>query len=140
MPEILHEIPIAADAKKVYEALTDQAGLAAWWTPQVVATPALGSIAEFVFPGIVLKMEVSALEPERRVEWKVEEAVPEWDNTVVAWDLKPARNGTTLLFGHRNFASSGGMFARYSISWAWHIMSLKDYLETGKGRPGPTPF
>ena len=140
MPDILHELTIAAPVEKVYHALTDQKGLASWWTPVVAAQAKIESIAEFTFPGIVLKMRISRLEPGRGVTWSVVEAVPDWNDTQVTWDLTPVPNGTKVLLGHRNYASTEGMYARFNISWAWHFISLKDYLETGEGRPGPTPF
>ncbi len=33
----------------VYKAITEQEGLAAWWTFETIATPEVGSIAEFKF-------------------------------------------------------------------------------------------
>src|SRR5713226_6682291 len=141
MPDVLLEVSIAATPVRVYEAITEAQGLSNWWTPDVVAKPAVGSVAEFVFTGgpggrFVVKMEIAALEPVRRVQWTVKEGVPDWAGTHVTWDLTPADNATRVRFGHRNYASTEGSFASVGYSWAWYLASLKDYLETGKGRPG----
>jgi len=58
------------------------------YATEVVAKPAVGSVAEFVFTGgpggrFVVKMEIAALEPGRRVQWTVKEGVPDWAGTHV---------------------------------------------------------
>jgi len=36
-------------------------------------------------------------------------------------------------------ASAEESLAGASYTWAWYLTSLKDYLETGIGRPGQAP-
>jgi uncharacterized protein YndB with AHSA1/START domain len=142
MPDVLLEVRIAATPDKVYQAITEGQGLASWWTPEVVARPEVGSVAEFTFRGgpagrFVVKMEIATLEPGRKVEWKVtDDPFPDWVGTRITWDLAPVENGTKVRFGHRDYASIEGSFASVGYSWAWYLSSLKDYLETGTGRPG----
>jgi uncharacterized protein YndB with AHSA1/START domain len=142
MPDILLEVPIAASPDQVYRAITEQQGLASWWTPDVVTGPEVGSTAEFTFtsgPGsrVVAKMEIAALEPGRKVYWTVaEDNIPDWVGTHITWDVTPADQGTNVRFGHRDYPSTEGPFARVGYRWAWYLTSLKDYLETGQGRPG----
>jgi uncharacterized protein YndB with AHSA1/START domain len=138
MPEILLEVPIAATPERVYAAITEPAGLSSWWTPAVVAEPKVGSVAEFRFGGgrFIVKMEITALEPCRAVRWAVRQGAPDWAGTHVSWDLSPVEQGTRVRFGHREYASADGSFAGAAFNWAWYLSSLKDYLETGQGRPG----
>ena len=141
MPDVLLEVPIAATPAKVYQAITEQEGLSRWWTPEVAAKPEVGSVGEFTFTGgpagrFVVKMEITALEPGRKVYWTVQQGASEWAGTHVTWDLTPVDNGTKVRFGHRDYASTEGSFASVGYNWAWYLASLKDYLETGKGRPG----
>lgn len=49
MPDILHRIGIRASPEKIYAALTEQAGLAGWWTKETKATPKVGAILQFRF-------------------------------------------------------------------------------------------
>ena len=141
MPEILFELVIGMTPDKVYAAVTEAEGLSGWWAPEVVARPEVGSIAEFGFPHrgggkFVARMEVTALEPGRKVVWTVKDGPPEWLGTRITWGLSPLGKGTRVLFGHHDYPSTEGSFAGVSFSWAWYLMSLTDYLETGKGRPG----
>jgi len=139
--DILHLLKVKAPADRVYRALVEKEGLSGWWMPGVVAQPRVGSIVEIQFAGgAVVKLKIDRLEPGKNVTWSAAEGVPDWDNTLITWDLTPVDGGTDVLFSHRRFVSTDGMYARFNISWAWHIISLKDYVETGKGDPGPAPW
>lgn len=137
MPDILLEATIAAPPEKVYQALTEKDGLASWWTRSATAEPKVGSVSEFVFyeGQSVLKMEVTRLEANQKVYWKPVQGAPDWPGTRVTWDLTPADGGTKVLLGHRDYVSTDGSFASVSYNWAWYLISLKSYLETGKGTP-----
>jgi uncharacterized protein YndB with AHSA1/START domain len=136
MADILHEVVIQAPPAKVYEAITQQAGLASWWTTHSIAKPEVGSTSEFGFEGgkVVFRMDVAKLEPQH-VSWNVRQGAPDWGDTIVTWDLTPQNGGTKVLFGHRGFASTDGSFANTNYNWAWFLTSLKTYVETGKGMP-----
>jgi uncharacterized protein YndB with AHSA1/START domain len=79
MADVLLEVPISAPPERVYQAITEQAGLARGWTPDVSkAEPRIGSVAEFRFgTGYVVKVEVAALESGRRAAWSVRQGAPE---------------------------------------------------------------
>src|SRR5215467_11126896 len=137
MPDILLELRIAATPDQVYQAITEQEGLCSWWTPEAIARPEVGSLAEFTFRGgpggkVVAKMEVTALGPGRKVYWTVkEDSIPDWVGTRITFDLTPVDHGTSVRFGHRDYPSTEGSFASVAYTWAWYLTSLKDYLETG---------
>jgi uncharacterized protein YndB with AHSA1/START domain len=138
MADILHQVPIAAEPHAVFKAITDQAGLACWWTEAVEAEEEVGAVARFSFEGgdVVMLMEITKLEEAERVEWQVlDPAPPEWKGTSVTWELAPTDEGTRLLFGHRHWQSTAGSFAAINYNWAYYLTSLKQYLETGKGFP-----
>ena len=145
MPDILIQVTIAAAPEKVYEAITQH--LNDWWDPDAISGAKVGSIvqphsdnAAVRGGGFATKLEVVTLEPARKIEWLTRQGVPDWSGTRVTWDVSPVENidpkGTQLLFGHRGFASAEGGYPRYTYSWAYYLVSLKAYLETGKGQPG----
>ncbi len=139
MLDILHEVIIEVGPVKVYKALTEQDGLAGWWTTNTKAEPKVGAVDEFRFRGgqFVIKMAVAELEAGKKVSWNVKQGAPDWEGTHVTWDLIPVEQGTKVLFGHRDYTSTQGSFASASYNWAVYITSLKGYLETGKGSPNP---
>jgi uncharacterized protein YndB with AHSA1/START domain len=137
MADILHEVTIDASPAKVYQALTEQSGLQGWWTEHTKAKAQTGTVSEFSFYGgmAVFKLSVDKLDPGSKVYWGVEQGPPGWENTRITWDLSGDDGKTKLLFGHRGWASTEGMYASVSYNWAWYMTSLKQYIETGKGTP-----
>ena len=138
MPDILHEVTIAASPDQVFKAITEQQGLAAWWTTHIVAEPKVGSMIEarFFDGRSVHNMEVLTLEPGRKVGWITRQSfLPDWPETRVTWSLSPIQAGTKILFGQRGFASADGSLPKVSYGWAVYLTSLKEYLEKGKGNP-----
>lgn len=139
MADILHQLTIADSPDRVYQALTQQTGLAAWWTRRCDAEPRLGSIASFYFVdgAVRFRMRIDALEPAQKVAWTCLGDDPEWQDTHLTFDLSPHPDGTLLNFSHRHWQSTTGIFAMCSYDWARYLTSLKSYLETGRGQPAP---
>jgi uncharacterized protein YndB with AHSA1/START domain len=139
MVDILHEVVIKATPAQVYKAVTEQDGLASWWAKNDAGVPQVGANIKFLFNHgqYVIEMEVEKLEAPSQVHWKAKSGAPDWGGTKVTWDLQPDEQGTKLLFGHRNYASTAGSYASVNYTWGYYLISLKNYLETGKGTPDP---
>lgn len=139
MPEILHELRIAATPDQVYHALTSPEGLSAWWTRDVVATATLGSTSEFGFDNhqTVVRMEIVELVPGACVRWRCVGGHTEWQGTEVMFELEPAESAkaTDVRFHHQRWLWRDGLLARSSYEWALHLTSLKLLLEKGIGTP-----
>ena len=135
--EILHQLSIKAPIGKVYQALTEQKGLASWWTQHTTAEPRINSIAQFSFEHgqTVFKMKILRLIPNKMVVWHCIGGHPEWEDTQLYFELAPARDGTVLNFSHRGWKRPTGILAKCSFDWARYLMSLRAYLEKGKGYP-----
>ena len=137
MADIVQDITIAAAPERVFDALTRQEELKRWWTRDVKAEPAVGSIAEFRFDKgeTVFEMEIVALDAAKKVEWRVRNGPPHWQGTTVMWELAPAAGGTALHFAHTGFAAADRLYEETRAGWEYFLGSLKAYLETGKGTP-----
>src|SRR5687767_13509218 len=100
MADILHKIEIEAPTSKVYDALSTERGLASWWTRDALATPEVGSVAEFFG---ILKMKVTTLEQDKKVEWRCLEGPPDWVGTDLVFRLEATNEGTSVRFAHRGW-------------------------------------
>ncbi|MBI3634696.1 MAG: SRPBCC domain-containing protein, partial [Candidatus Rokubacteria bacterium] len=58
-------------------------------------------------------------------------------DTELSFTLSPADGRTTLAFAHRGWTTTDGIFAVCNFDWARYLMSLKAYLEMGRGVPHP---
>ncbi len=65
----------------------------------------------------------------------MEDGPPDWADTTITWTLSENEGQTVLSFAHSGFASTEGNFAGINFNWGWYIISLKFYLEKGKGMP-----
>jgi uncharacterized protein YndB with AHSA1/START domain len=138
--DIVHEIDIATSPERLYEALTTQAGLAGWYTPETKAAAQVGSIIEFKFSALsTLKFRVESLEPGRRVVWKGIDVPNEWKAAPITFDIRPDGGSVLLTFRQEGFAPDYKSYGGFSYCWAQYIRSLKLLLETGKGEPFGSP-
>lgn len=135
MSDILHRIQINASPAGVYEAITTSEGLKHWWTADSTAEPKVGSEAVLGFHHgtWMLHMRIDELTPDQRVVWTCLGDDPEWKNTKLAFNLKPAANGQTELhFAHTDWQSIDQTYPSCNTTWGYLMFRLKDYAE---GKP-----
>lgn len=138
--EINLRIGVKASPDKAFAALTERAKLAQWWTPDTRGSGAkVGDTLEFWFGDFCEKFDVTALEPGKRVVWKAppNQGAPEWEATEVTFTISKDEKQTFVRFRHSGWKENGDFHAHCSTRWAVFLVSLKELLETGKGRPIP---
>ena len=83
-------------------------------------------------------MQVTALEPDELVRWRVfDGGAEDWIDTEVEFKIFCAEGKTYLHFRHSNWKEDAKSFPHCSMGWAIFLLSLKEFVETGKGRPHP---
>ena len=132
------ELHIGAAPDKVLAALTTLDGLTFWWAP------ASGSAAErgelrFTFddPGAPLVLRVTETAGSS-VAWEVTACpfLPDWVGTTVTFQLRPgAGGGCELSFRHVGLGPRLECFDQCRAGWDHYLPSLRDYLQSGAGRP-----
>jgi uncharacterized protein YndB with AHSA1/START domain len=136
MAMIKHYVDIKAPAEKVYSALTEQTGLASWWTNETTAKPEVGFVIVFKFGGAhFTSMKVTKLVQNKLVCWDCVEGDKEWVGTKIQFELDENNGTTNLTFTHTGWASETLFLGICSFHWAGYMKSLRDYCETGKGIP-----
>ena len=137
---INHQVGIKASPEEIYKALTETERLAQWWTTDTRGSGAkVGDTLEFWFYGSCQKFNVKELKPGKRVTWKSPKGQGnnEWEETQVSFDLSTDQKQTFLQFRHSGWRESTDFQGHCSMRWAVFLLSLKDVLERGKGRPWP---
>lgn len=143
MVDIIHRVGIKAPISKVYEALSTVEGVAAWWTKETSGSSKIGGTIGVRFLTLDGKqiggmdMEVLALEPNKEVHWRVKAGPEEWIGTDVIFNLYQDGEYTIVLFAHKNWREAVEFTAHCSMKWAIFMLSLKELVETGKGKPSP---
>ena len=142
MVNIVHRIGIKSPAKQVYNALSTIKGLASWWTEEVEGDEKIGEKITFRFfsggneIGKMI-MEVQELTPEKYIRWRCTDGPAEWIGTDITFELTQQGEQTIIIFGHRNWREEVEFTAHCSMKWAVFLLSLREYVETGKGKPSP---
>lgn len=157
MPNICLEVVINAPIEKVYQAVTSQEGLAAWWTPAATVN---GDVARFPFgPHYFKEMKIMQQLSPTFVSWHCLAGADEWVGTSISFRMDAGNgemllkahpeaggqieqqdqpdNATVLYFEHADWKAYTPMFAECSYTWGQFLRSLKLCCETGKGRPWP---
>lgn len=140
MSDIRHLVKIRAPREQVYSALTTADGIHNWWTRDANLDNKIGGRGEFRFAKgtRVTTVSIEELQPSSRVVWKVRSApIPTWAGTRIEFELRADDGGTLLAFAHRGFPEADDLFAYSNTAWGQFIISLHQYLETGKGTPHP---
>jgi len=132
MPDILHRVGIAAPIDKVYKTLTTLDGNRRWWDSGATGDASDGG--ELTFFKHVFKVEAR---PNEFVKWKCVRGSEEWVNTTVEFRLVYKDNQTFVMFTHADWKKPVEFMHHCSTKWATFLLSLKQYLETGTGRPAP---
>jgi uncharacterized protein YndB with AHSA1/START domain len=143
MVDIIHRIGIKSSASEIYKALTSLEGLSQWWTEEVSGDDKPGGKIEFFFRSETgelkgkMVMEVRELNPGKDVRWRCIDGPAEWIGTDITFQLSQHDDQSIILFGHRNWREAVEFTYHCSMKWAVFLLSLRDYIETGKGNPSP---
>lgn len=143
MVDIIHRIGIRAPLTEVYNAVATVEGVAGWWTRETSGTSEVGEAmcSRFRLKDgteiISIRFEVLMLDPNREVRWRIKEGPPEWIGTDVTFQLSDVGDQSIVLFGHRNWREAVEFTAHCSMKWATFLLSLRELVETAKGRPAP---
>jgi uncharacterized protein YndB with AHSA1/START domain len=142
MVDILHRVGITTSQDAVYQALTTTEGLAGWWTTDVRGDGDAGGILQFRFEGAPdpggFDMSVLEAKPAERVLWEVVAGPEEWIGTRVSWDLRTEGEYTIIMFAQQGWREPVEFMHHCSTKWATFLMSLKELVETGTGKPAPS--
>jgi len=138
MANITHAITSTVGTDAMRASLTTLTGLNKWWTSQTTGDPSQGGILAFRFgdhggPDMAVEKVT-----EEQVIWRCVSGPQEWIDTTIEFHFNGNDSGgTQLMFTHRGWASETPFHYHCSMKWASFLLSLKEYLELGAGRPFP---
>jgi uncharacterized protein YndB with AHSA1/START domain len=137
--EINHQIGVKASPEVIYQTLTEPKKIAQWWTETRGDGTEVGDTLEFWFGEFCQKFNVKALQPGKLVSWKAPtgQGADEWEGTEITFNISTDDKQTYIWFRHSGWRENSDFHAHCSMKWATFMLSLKDLLETGKGRPAP---
>lgn len=135
MADILQVVDIQMPAEKVYPLVATGAGIAQWWSPDVVSEGDQVTVHFGSDWRIVLKKSEDL---PTLIRWQVvEHDSTEWPGTELIFRLSEIDGWTTLEFDHAGWADATSFFRFCSTKWVTFLLSIKQAAETGVGTPYP---
>jgi uncharacterized protein YndB with AHSA1/START domain len=132
MADILHRVGIAAEPMRVFEALTPVEGICGWWSSETHGEASEGGAFQFRSN----RFEVTHADPSL-VTWRYSGPAKEWESTEISFRLEWRDGQTIVLFKQAGWLEPVEFMHHCSTKWAVFLLSLKDYVERGEGRPEP---
>ena len=133
MADIIHRVGIRNTPGNVFKALVTIDGLSHWWVVGTKGNIKQRGIIDFGFT----KMKVVMKKTNKLVMWECIKGPKEWIGTTITFQLKPKKDQTFVLFRHAGWKEPVEFMYHCSTKWATFLISLKDWLESGAGRPSP---
>ncbi|HLG83476.1 MAG TPA: SRPBCC domain-containing protein [Bradyrhizobium sp.] len=132
MPNILHRVGIAAEPARVFEALGTVEGIKNWWSSETHGDASVGGAFQFRKN----RFEVVHADPSL-VVWRYSGPAEDWVGTEIRFRLEWRDDQTFVLFSHEGWREPNEFMHHCSTKWATFLLSLKDLVENGEGRPEP---
>ena len=139
MAEINHLIGIKGSLGAVYAAIGTVEGLKEWWTADASGSSEVGETIHFRFGKIGAQdMKVTELRKDTLVRWTcTKHQSVEWIGTEFTFALNETDGQIYLRFTQSKWKEVTDTLAYSSTKWASYLLGLKEYIETGSGRPYP---
>ena len=129
---------------EVYAAINNVRG---WWADKLkVPTDHVGNEWEYRYKDIhYSNQRTSELVANKKVVWDVTDSTlsftkdkAEWTGTQMVFDISPKGKKTEVKFTHKGLVPKCECFEACEHGWDYYInTSLKNLIETGKGKPNP---
>lgn len=136
MADIKLLVDINAPVEKVYRAISTIPGITNWWARETTGDSNEGGTIDIRFGDEFFNtMKVTQLKPDSSVSWECIDGHDDWKGTTLKFKLESASAVTRVRFAHEGWKNTDDFYAKCTYGWGWYIESLKQYCETGKGKP-----
>lgn len=137
MTTIYHQVGIKAPIEKVFDAISTLEGVSGWWT-LTTGDPTLHGQLTFSFGEHDVFAKVTAYEDNKYLEWTIQtKEGDEWLDTRLCFDLDEQQDQIMVNFQHADWKQPTNFLSHCSTKWGVFMVSLKEYVETGKGMSFP---
>jgi uncharacterized protein YndB with AHSA1/START domain len=136
VPDIDHELKIAATPEQVYAALTTPDGLRGWHAPTVTGSGEVGGEWTFAYADHPeFRWAVVESDAPQAVVWRCTEGPGDSVGTVAAFTIVAIDGRTRLELRHSGWPGTHGNFRKCNTTWGVLLHHLRDFVETGDAAP-----
>ncbi len=136
MPDIRFHFPIAAPARRVFDAVSTASGLDAWWTKSSSGVAKKDAEFELGFgAGFDWRARVVKCVVPREFTLELTHADEDWLGTRIRFQLEEEGGATTVRFHHSGWPEANEHYRISSYCWAMYLRLLKRHVEHGETVP-----
>ena len=138
MAKVCHQVGVVGAIDDIYRVLHQPAGLTGWWATTADGVPEVGGVLDLHFAGLAtLSFRIEDLRENEGVCLRCVSGPGPWQECSLTFSLRQDRDQVWVRLDHENAAASEDDFLYFSTKWPCYLLSLKDLMETGQGRPYP---
>ncbi len=152
MADIIHKIRIEASPQTVFNAISTPEGFKGWytiWTSYVSGNGEVGSVIRIGFGDNKYgsNLKITKLDKDKSIEL---ESLDEndndwsWKGTKLKFQIKEEvvemygnKKMTVVDFSHLGLKDNSPFLPEFNTRWGFFLLSLKEFIEKGKGSPVP---
>lgn len=139
MSEIRHRVGINSTITEVYEATYHPEKLEEWWAESAKGSTTVGSQIELKFSGYPNHVwQIAERVENRRVRLDLLSGPLPWLGSQLLFEFEESDKQVYVTFVHKTGPETPSDAVQFfQTKWPMFLVSLKRYLETGKGMPYP---
>lgn len=138
MAKITHKIGIKGPVDRVFATLTSNEGFSSWWASSADIKFEVGGKVDLTFHNLaILRFEYKNIQENKSITIQCVDGPGPWQDSELIFALSQSNEQVFLTLTHQNAAASEEDFLYFNTKWVCYLISLRDLVETGKGRPFP---
>ncbi|MGV7222663.1 MAG: hypothetical protein ACQ9MH_14185 [Nitrospinales bacterium] len=138
MAKVNHQVGIVGDINKIFRAMHEPAGLDGWWATKTDGNAEIGEILDLHFSDVVtLSFKIVALQENALVHLHCVSGPGPWQGGYLTFSCRQDDDQVWVGLLHENDSASDDDFLYFNTKWPCYLLSLRDLIESGKGRPYP---
>jgi hypothetical protein len=138
MAEVRHRVGIRGSTPEIFAALVEPNELSGWWATSASGASEVGKILNLTFGELVtLSFVIRHLKTNLLVHLECSSGPFPWLGSELQFALEDVDEQVFVMLTHRNTGADEDSFLYFSTKWPLYLLSLRDFIETGSGRPYP---
>ena len=138
MARVKHQVGIVGDINTIFRAIHEPKGLDGWWATRTEGKPEIGEVLDLHFLDVAtLSFKIMTLHENSLIHLHCLSGPEAWQDCDLTFSLKQDKDQVWIGLVHENAAASDDDFLYFTTKWPCYLLSLRDFIETGKGRPYP---
>ena len=138
MARVKHQIGVVGDITTIYRTMHEPEGLDGWWATISDGTSKTGEILNLHFSDVLtLSFKIVALRENSFIHLHCISGPGPWQDCDLTFSFTQDNDQVWVSLVHENAAASDDNFLYFNTKWPCYLLSLRDLIETGRGRPYP---